>query len=528
MDEKTESLMTGRKVQKPYGWKTDFILVLMCVIANTALISSGMTLGFTSIALPFMQMPNDVLNVTVDESSWIASVATISTPIGCILSGPILDAFGRRFALLIINVPAIIGWLCIAIKPSLLLIYIGRAFTGLATGLSSITATVYIAESSTASLRGYLVTGTSVGISLGIAIVYTMGLILQENWQMVAMLCTICPVAAMILTAIAIPESPLWLLSRGKTEKAKKSLMTLRATKNPEDIQEELEEMEQQIRNNRKKLSFLNAIKAFRRPESYKPLLIMNGFFLFQQLTGTFVVIFYAIAIVHEAGVTTDPFVVAVLIGVSRLIFTIVAAWMSRKFGRRPTALISGIGMTLSLMVLATHLFIQHKHAMDQVNLMDESENETISTSLEEDIPLERPPNFLPVITILVYISSSTIGFLTLPFSMIGEVFPLQIRGVASGFTTSMTYLVSFVAVKLYPYMTDIMQKHGVFYFYGVNALYGTVFIFFFLPETQGKTLAEIERHFAGRRNKRKNADEEALNSTKMITIVSSQQKNKA
>lgn len=526
MDEKKDVLMTGAKVQMVYGWKTDLIQVLMCIVANSALLSSGMTLGFTSIALPFMEEPNDVLNVTLTQSSWIASLATISTPVGCLLSGPLLDSLGRKFGLLIINIPAVIGWLFIAIKPSLLFMYIGRFLTGLACGLSSIPATVYIAESSTASLRGYLVTGTSIGISLGVAIVYTMGLCLQENWRMVAILCAICPVVAAILIAIFIPESPLWLLTHGKPEKAKQSLMILRATKNPDDIQQELEDMEQQTRKNKKKPSTLNALKALRKPESYKPLLIMNGFFLFQQLTGTFVVIFYAVAVVHEAGVTTDPFVVAVLIGITRLIFTIVAAWMSRKFGRRPTALISGTGMTISLMVLATHLFIQHQQA-DLVRSIEVTNNETLNLTAEIDNnPPERPPSFLPMISILIYIMSSTIGFLTLPWAMIGEVFPVQIRGVASGFTTSMTYIFSFIAVKLFPYMMEVMQKHGVFYFYGVMALYGTVFLFFFLPETQGKTLAEIESHFAGRRRPRGNTDEEeALSGTKMVTIVRAQEK---
>lgn len=104
---------------------------------------------------------------------------------------------------------------------------------------------------------------------------------------------------------------------------------------------------------------------------------------------------------------------------------------------------------------------------------------------------------------------------------MIGEVYPAQIRGVGSGFTTCMTYIFSFFTIKLFPTMIFYMQKHGVFYFYGSMALLGTVFVYFFLPETQGKTLAEIERIYSTKRKRQRDIEEEeALSSTKMITIV--------
>lgn len=137
---------------------------------------------------------------------------------------------------------------------------------------------------------------------------------------------------------------------------------------------------------------------------------------------------------------TTDPFLVAVLIGITRLLFTIIAAWMSRRFGRRPTALISGAGMTLSLMVLATHLLLQHQKQSNQLESLNRIANETqnISTAFENSMKgFNKPPSFLPIISILIYIISSTIGFLTLPWSMIGEVFPVQIRGVRTIYVLS-------------------------------------------------------------------------------------------
>jgi len=512
-----------------YTTKTVVIQVVMCFVANTALLSSGMTLGFTAVALPYMLEENNILVVNKSQASWIASLAAIATPVGCLISGPIIDKYGRRKGLLSLNIPAFIGWLFVCISPSFVTLCIGRVLTGIACGLSSIPATVYIAESTTASIRGLLVVGTSIAISTGVAIVYILGLFIKENWPLVAGICSIFPVIAGVMIGTILPESPAWLISKGKLEDATSSLKFLRGTDAVADIQVELDDMVSKAKSSQSKSqSLFSNIKAMGRPEGYKPLIIMNLFFFFQQMTGVFVVIFYAVDVVKEAGVKTDPFLVAVMIGLIRLVFTVFAAWMSRRFGRRPTAIISGVGMTVSLLTLASFLYSQATPTYDHTfehpleNNFTSIENENTTLPFEN----EAEPSLVPLISIMVYILASTLGFLTLPWAMIGEVFPTKIRGVASGLTTCITYMVSFVAVKIYPSMLESLNKHGVFFFYGAMALLGTIFVIIWLPETQGKTLAEIEDLFRGKskrkRNKGAEDDEEGLHSTKMITIVSS------
>ncbi|CAB0014757.1 unnamed protein product [Nesidiocoris tenuis] len=404
-----------------------------------------------------------------------ASLAAIATPFGCLASGPLIDRFGRRFGLFCLNIPAFIGWLCIAINPTLPQIYIGRLLTGFACGLSSTPSTVYVAEVTTSTMRGLFVTGSSISISAGVALVYTAGLIFQK--------------------------APFGSWRKNKDEAASLALQRLRGVSRKAEIEDELEQIASQSRSkNNKKMNLQGTLKALCRPESYKPLILMNIFFLFQQLTGIFVVIFYAVDVVREAGVTTDPFVVAVLIGVTRLLFTVLAAYVSKKFGRRPAALISGVGMTISLLVLATHLLLSVPPSPMGETVVDDTYNETANdTELLTTGTDEPEASIIPVLTILSYILTSTLGFLTLPWAMIGEVFPAQVRGVAGGLTTCATYTMSFFAVKLYPTMVVRLDKHGVFYFYGTMALLGTIFVFFFLPETQGKTLAQIEDYFAGK-----------------------------
>lgn len=184
----------------------------MClgVAANLGGISAGANLGFSAVALPQMRHPNATLSVNAEEASWIgklfrawaaraavdivmtltafslflvsaAGVSALATPVGCLLSGWLLDRLGRRAALLWQNVPALLGWLLLAVPAESLglsgkahglsAVYFGRILTGLATGMGSVPGTVYVAEVGLKQLRGMLVTWTSIAISLGIVTV---------------------------------------------------------------------------------------------------------------------------------------------------------------------------------------------------------------------------------------------------------------------------------------------------------------------------------------------------------------------
>jgi MFS family permease len=284
--------------------------------------------------------------------------------------------------------------------------------------------------------------------------------VLPEDWQAVAGVCAVFPVISAVATWL-LPESPVWLASRGRTLEAEASLRRLRGVELPR------QEVEALLDRGRPSAGAAR-LSAVLRPEVWKPLLILNTFFLFQQLSGVFVVIFYAVDIADEAGVHTDGYLVSVLIGATRLLVTVAISYASKRFGRRPLAVVSGVGMTICMGTLAGFLYLG-------------------SPAL----------NWLPAVTLVLYIFMSTVGFLTLPWAMIGELFPARVRGLAGGITTCCAYLFSFAVLKTYPQMKDTLGRQGVFLFYGVMALLGTVFLWRCLPETQGKTLEEVERMFS-------------------------------
>lgn len=196
-----------------------------------------------------------------------------------------------------------------------------------------------------------------------------------------------------------------------------------------------------------------------RKPELYKPLSIMITFFAFGQFSGTFV------------GVAIDPLLSAVYIGLTRVLTTLLMAYFSDKFGRRPPAIFSGAGMSLSMMGLAW----------------------VVSHPLKETAF-----SWLPAFLLIAFIFASTLGFLTLPFSMIAELYPQRTRGFASGLTICAGYFMSFINIKAYPTLVESFGNELIFMFYGFVSMLGILFVCLALPETKGKSLQEIENNFRG------------------------------
>lgn len=312
--------------------------------------------------------------------------------------------------------------------------------------------------------------------------VYVIGALLP-SWRLVAVVCAAFPLLSAVLVYTVVVESPVWLLGRGRVVEARTALARTRLAQ-PGDAGDVDEELACMLRNRPKPTPSKSAgglrgvLSDLRHPECWKPLLIMNAFFLFQQLSGVFVVIFYAVDMVVEAGVAADPYLVAVLIGVARLLVTLVTGFLSNRVGRRPLAIVSGAGMAVCMTALATHLLLQSRGNPDGL----------------------LPGPWLPAAALVSFILASTLGFLTLPWAMIGEVFPARFRGAAGGFTTCSAYLYSFAVVKAHPGAMQALGRHGVFFLYGAMALAGTLFVTLALPETQGRSLQDIEDYFRGRK----------------------------
>uniref|UniRef100_A0A1B6LZB8 Major facilitator superfamily (MFS) profile domain-containing protein n=1 Tax=Graphocephala atropunctata TaxID=36148 RepID=A0A1B6LZB8_9HEMI len=462
-----------------YARKSVIIQIAVTVLANTGMFLSGMVLGFPSAILgPLVESDTPGYHASVEEGSWISSVAAIASPVGCLLGGPLVDKLGRRRGLQVLNLPNIAGWLLLSLVPfpfqSIYPLIAGRILTGFAAGLATAAAATYTAEVVTPQLRTLLVTMSPGMMGFGIFTVYLLADLFQDQWTIAAGVGIVVSIVSILFTPF-LPESPMWLLARNAPERAKQSLLVLRGTISPNIVEAEFKKMMDHLSTKNNKTTWANTFQDICKPEAYKPLIIMNMFFLFQQLSGVTVVIVYGVKFAKDAELSEDAYTVALFIGIVRVISTFITTWLCNRWGRRKPAVAMGVGVTLSLLVLSGYLALRH--------------------SYPQAIP---STPWVSIICILVNILTSSIVFSTMLWSMLGEVFPTNVRGVCSGLTSCIGYIISFMTIKFYPIVEPMVGNIAAFVFFGISALVGTIFLAIYLPETYGKTLSEIEEYFRG------------------------------
>ena len=326
-------------------------------------------------------------------------------------------------------------------------------------------------------MRGSLLVIGPAFVSLGLVITYLKGWLM--DWRTIAWLCNVYLIIPFFLLFL-LPESPSWLVSKGRHEEAGKALHWLHKHQPKPDPQDNKTFAEMYLNllvkeDTQKKIeaqtSGGNMVKEFLKPTGYKPLLIISGVFFFQQFSGIYIFLFYSVTFFEAVGSDINPYVASIWIGVIRLILSIMNTWLLKYFSRRKLIMISAFGMFVCTLIsgLFTHWI----------------KNGTTEAK------------WVPVIFLLLYVVSSMIGLLTIPWTMTAELFPLKIRSMAHSISTSIVNLIMFVAVQNYINLERLLGgSAGIQWFFSVVSLVTVVYIFVVLPETHKKKLSEIEDYF--------------------------------
>ncbi|XP_052899205.1 facilitated trehalose transporter Tret1-like [Anopheles moucheti] len=467
-------------------------LARQVLAASGPIISSaaaGMTNGFSAILLPQLQHPDSKLSITEDQASWIASMAPLPMALGCILGGLLMERCGRKSAHLLLNISFAVGWCALSMAGSYPQILAGRFITGLSCGLVGPPASVYIAETSDPRYRGILLAGVTFAVSGGILLAHLFGTFFR--WQTAALLCSLFMIVAYLLMLVS-PESPAWLLARGARSEAETSFRWLRGF-DPASRQEfdamvartEKSESNDKSIETQREASNVNR-SPYRRREFLMPLATLLVFFATMQFSGVNIVAFYSIALMKTTigSDNLNEYLAMLIVDLVRVVTSLVACILLRSVGRRPLAMASGVGTTVSLIGLSIFLYFQ------------------------TSIPLYRNYSWLSLVFLISYIVFVGIGLFPLPWCMTGEIFPVATRGLGSGLTSSFNFVCFFAVIKTGPTLFATVGINGTFLVYGVISLLGTLLLYVILPETKNRTLQEIEEQF--RRGRRKAKDAEA------------------
>ncbi len=464
-------------------------VIIIAAIAAFGGLLFGFDTGVISGALPFLQ---ESWNLNTDQEGWITTAVLIGAFLGAMSGGRLADKYGRKKVVLLTSLIFILGSVMCGSSAGYEMLMLSRIIIGVSIGVSSIAVPLYISEVSPAHIRGALVSAFQLMITIGIVVSYFSDLAFANDqnpysWRWMFYVGVI-PALVLFGGMLFLPETPRWLFSRGRNEEGEHILAKV---ENEEDFQDSLQNIKTELQRDANKAHFKELFSKTWRV----PLFIAVGIMFIQQFVGINTVIYYAPTIFLFAGFSGAKAAIAatVSVGLVNVGTTILSMYLVDRIGRRKLYFIGLTGMMAALIALG--MFFLFKD------------------SLGESM------KWVTVGTMILYIMFFAVSLGPLGWLIISEVFPTKYRGlgVSAGAFSNWFFnaVVAFTFLKMAwlftsPDMEIIrhqtvkgVQKTmtdpnpaGSFFVYAAVAFLGILWGLKYIPETKGKTLEDIERHW--------------------------------
>nr|XP_028945053.1 sugar transporter ERD6-like 7 isoform X4 [Malus domestica] len=433
-----------------------WMVYLSTFVAVCGSFEFGSCVGYSS---PTQSAIREDLGLTLAEFSVFGSILTFGAMIGAITIGPITDFLGRKGALRVSCAFCVVGWLAIYFSKGVLSLDIGRLASGYGMGAFSYVVPVFVAEIAPKHLRGRLTAVNQLMICIGGSMSFIFGVVV--SWRDLALI-GIVPCAVTILGLFFIPESPRWLAKTGHQKDFEVALQKLRGK--DADISHEAAEIQDYIAT-LERLPKAKLLDFFQK-RYLRSIIIAVGLMVCQQLGGINGVCFYTSNIFKQAGFS--PSVGTISFAILQVVVTGIGASVMDKAGRKPLILISASGLVLGCLLTAISFFLK-----------------------VHDLAHKASP-ILAVTGILVYIGSFAIGMGAVPWVIMSEIFPINIKGQAGSLATLVNWFVAWLCSYTFNYLMS-WSSYGTFVLYAaINAL-AIAFVVSMVPETKGKTLEQIQ-----------------------------------
>lgn len=420
----------------------------------------GYDIGVISGALPFMQQ--EIALSTVQLSMIVAAVLGGGS-IATLVSGGLADVFGRKRLIVAAACIFIIGVIFLISADTFVGVLVGRIIQGVGVGIVTIVVPLYLVETMPHRYRGRSIAIFQCFLTAGILLASVVDLKFLDNgdWR-VMFACALIPGALLFLGAYKLCESPRWLLTKGKELAARKALA---CCNDPAEVEKELLEMKTLQRQHITKTNFFK--KQYR-----VPFFIALAIACLNQMTGINSLLQFSTFIIMKSGLTSPMVSMLGTLGITLLNFltTILAFFLIDKVGRRPLMLIGTAGITAALIFLASVSFF---------------------------VPISPLQGYLTIAGMLVYIMAFAIGPGVIVWLCLSEILPTPIRGNGMAVCLFANSLTSTVLAGVFLAIAHAVGYAGNFMLCGIATLLYFILVYRFLPESNQKTLEEIEQNFS-------------------------------
>ena len=437
-------------------------LYVVAIVASLGGLLSGYDTGVISGALLFI---NETWILPDTLQGFLVSSVLIGAVIGAATNGVLADMFGRKKIILATALIFILGSIMCAFAPNVYVLIASRIFVGFAVGIVNFVVPLYLSEISPKNLRGTLVSLYQWAITSGILFSYFINAAFAQhvyNWRLM-LFAGVLPGLVLFVGMCLMSDTPRWLVSKNREDEAKTVFKKIEPDL---DTEKEIQEIKMTLKSEGQEKIF--RFKRF----MIMPFVVGVGIMFAQICTGINTIIYYAPTIFKTAGFDSNLTAIYATtgIGVVNFVMTIVAVFFTDRLGRKPLLYFGLTGVMLSLFALGTSFAFA----------------DVLGTSLK----------WVAVGSLVTYIICFAMSLGPIGWILVSEVFPLKIRGVAMSICTVSNFAFNFFVVGSFPVLLHRIGGAWTFWIFGIVSLLCIIFVYFFVPETKGISLEEIESNW--------------------------------
>jgi SP family galactose:H+ symporter-like MFS transporter len=445
-------------------------VLLIATIAATGGLLFGFDTGVISGALPFLK-DNWALN---DRSIALLTTGVLfGAVIGALFSGRLADRLGRKKMIIVNALIFAVGAVGCGYSPSTGMLIAMRVLVGIAIGITSYVVPMYIAEISPVAHRGMLVTLNQLMITIGLLASYIADYLLSNNadpgsWRPMFLVGTI-PAMVLLVGMFFLPETSRWLISVGRDKEGRKVLEQM---EEPALVDSTFEEIRRDLAGTHIKGRRATGLREILQPWLRPALIITVGIFFFQQFSGVNTIVYYSPIIFKMAGITGNSASIlpAIVIGIVNVAACFISVLYLDKVGRRRLYLIGISGMIPSLVLAGVCFFFRDR----------------LGSSLI----------YLSVGSIVSFIFFINISLSPLGWLLISEIYPTSARSVGMSIGSLSHWGFNAIIAFTFLRMVSGLGLAATFWMYAAVCVLGLVWGYYYIPETRGRSLEEIEEYW--------------------------------
>lgn len=439
-------------------------LYVVAIVASLGGLLSGFDTGVISGALLYI---NETWDLTDYIQGFLVSSVLIGAVIGAATNGILADIFGRKKIIIATAVIFIVGSVLCGFAPNIYVLILSRILVGLAVGIVNFVVPLYLSEVSPKQLRGTLVSLYQWAITAGILFSYVINAAFAQavyswRWMLFA---GVFPGLVLLVGMMFLSDTPRWLVSKNRDEEAKKVFSKIEPDIDAEEeIRQIRETLKPDANNSNEKFRF--------KKWMIMPFVVGIGIMFAQICTGINTIIYYAPTIFKIAGFDSNLNAIYATtgIGIVNFLMTIIAIFFTDRLGRKPLLYFGLTGVMLSLLALGCAFQFE---AVLGANL-----------------------KWVAVGSLVAYIVCFAFSLGPIGWILVSEVFPLKIRGFAMSICTVSNFAFNFFVVGSFPILINRLGGAITFWGFAAVSFLCILFVFFFVPETKGISLEQIESNW--------------------------------